>query len=169
MKARALADSEELAFELALRIRHPSMDPEDLSRELDLEPTHTFRAGQLREPRSSASPASVHAESYWLGTLDPTAWLADIWPTGFATIDTGARKPVKAAPWQNLGSALDMTARVLVRSHVALFERIRSDGGQVCLLVTLSPIAVDSFSVAPEVCQIFGELGITIEFEMMSD
>jgi hypothetical protein len=52
---------------------------------------------------------------------------------------------------------------------VALFERIRLEGGQVCLLVSLSPVAVDSFSVAPEVSQIFGELGITIEFEMTSD
>jgi hypothetical protein len=168
MKARALADSEQLAFELALRVRHPSLDPDALSKELGLEPTHTFRAGQLREPRSSASPASVHAESYWLGTLDPTAWLADIWP-GFASNDSPPKKPAKAIAWQSLGSALDMTARVLVRSHVPLFERIRAEGGQVCLLVTLSPIAVDSFSVAPEASQIFGELGITIEFEMMTE
>jgi len=168
MKARAIADSEQLAFELALRIRHPSLDPDALSKELGLEPTHTFRAGQLREPRSSASPASVHAESYWLGTLDPTAWLADIWP-GIASSDSAPRKPAKTIAWQSLGSALDMTARVLVRSHAALFERIRAEGGQVCLLVTLSPIAVDSFSVAPEVSQIFGQLGITIEFEMMTE
>jgi hypothetical protein len=118
--------------------------------------------------RSSASPASVHAESYWLGTLDPTAWLADIWP-GIASSDSAPRKPAKTIAWQSLGSALDMTARVLVRSHAALFERIRAEGGQVCLLVTLSPIAVDSFSVAPEVSQIFGQLGITIEFEMMTE
>jgi hypothetical protein len=169
MKARALSSTQELAFELALRIRHPSMDPDDLSKELNLEPTHTFRAGQLREPRSSASPASVHAESYWLGTLDPAAWLSDIWPAGFASSASSAAQPVTPAVWQDLGSALDVTARLLVRSHVALFERIRLEGGQVCLLVSLSPVAVDSFSVAPEVSQIFGELGITIEFEMTSD
>jgi hypothetical protein len=168
MKARALEDSDELAFELALRIRHPSIDPDALSRELGLEPSHTFRAGQLREPRSSASPASVHAESYWLGSVDPTAWLTDIWP-GFASSDSAVRKPKAAAGWQNLGAALDMSARVLVRSHVSLFKRIRAEGGQACLLVSLSPVAVDSFSIAPEVSQILGELGITIEFEMMSD
>jgi hypothetical protein len=167
MKAGALADSEELAFEIALRIRHPSMDPEVLSRELALVPTHTFRAGQLREPRSSAAPASVHAESYWLGTLDPAAWLLDIWPTGHASIPVKAA--VRATARQNLGSALDLTARVLMRSHVSLFERIRVEAGQASLLVSLSPVAVDSFSLPPEVSQIFGQLGITIEFEVMSE
>jgi hypothetical protein len=43
------------------------------------------------------------------------------------------------------------------------------EGGQASLLVSLSPVAVDSFSVSAEVSQIFGELGITIEFEMASD
>jgi hypothetical protein len=169
MKAKALADSDELAFELALRIRHPSMDPDELSRELKLEPSHTFRAGQLREPRSSASPASVHAESYWLGTLDPGAWLSDIWPGKFASLSSAVRSTLKTTVWKNLGSALDMTARVLFRAHATLFERIRMEGGQVSLLVSLSPVAVDSFSVSAEVSQIFGELGITIEFEMASD
>lgn len=167
MKARALENSEQLAFELALRIRHPSMDPAVLSKELGLEPTHTFRAGQLREPRSSASPASVHTESYWLGTLDPAAWLLDIWPTGRASMPVTAAVTARAR--QSLGSALDLTARVLVRAHVALFERIRVEGGQACLLVSLSPTVVDSFSMAPEVSQIFGQLGITIEFEMMTE
>lgn len=62
-----------------------------------------------------------------------------------------------------------MTTRVLVRSHTALFERIRTEGGQASLLVTLSPIAVDSFSVTPEVSQMLSDLGITVEFEMTSE
>jgi hypothetical protein len=169
MTARALTESEQTPFEFAFRIRHPSMDPDDLTRELGLEPTHTFRAGELREPRTSVSPVSVHAESYWLGTLDPTAWLSDFWPPGYGSLDASVRKPIKAAAWKNLGSALAMTARVLVRSHAALFERIRNEGGQVSLLVSLSTIAVDSFSVAPEVSQMFGDLGITVEFEMTID
>jgi hypothetical protein len=168
MKATALTDPQEMPFELAFRIRHPSMDPADLSRELGLEPTHTFRAGELRETRSNISPASVHTESYWLGTLDPTAWLTDIWPAGYESVNASVGKPIKAAAWQDLGSALAMTARVLVRSHAALFERIRTEGGQVSLLVSLSAIAVDSFSVTPEVSQMLGELGITVEFEMTS-
>jgi hypothetical protein len=169
MKARALTDSEELPIELALRIRHPVMDPADLSRELGLEPTHTFRAGDPREPRSNIAPASAHAESYWLGSLNPAVWLSDIWPYAYARVDAAVRKPVKATAWTNLGSALAITARVLVRSHASLFERIRTEGGQASLLVTLSPIAVDSFSVTPEVSQMLADLGITVEFEMTSE
>jgi hypothetical protein len=167
MKARAVTESEPIPFELALRIRHPSMDPAELSRELGLEPTHTFRAGQMREPRSSASPASVHAESYWLGALDPAGWLADIWP-GLST-ELPEKRAIKTAAMKNLGMGLALCARALARSHAPLFERIRDEGGQASLLVSLSPVVVDNFSVAPEISQMLGDLGITVEFELAGE
>ena len=44
-------------FQLSLRIRHPSMDPADISKELGIEPEHAFRAGQPRHSKSGLVPA----------------------------------------------------------------------------------------------------------------
>jgi hypothetical protein len=169
MKAKRSANLQEPAFELALRIRHPSMDPAQLSRELGFEATHSFRAGQPRPPVGDALAASVYGESYWLGSIDQTSWLSDAWLSGFGNIEAAVQKLGRAAAWKNLGSVLAMITRGLVRTHTPLFERIRAEGGQVSLLVQLSPLAVDGFSLTPEVSRQFGDLGITIEFEMTSD
>src|ERR1700746_929804 len=56
-------------FQLSLRIRHPSLDPEELTREFNIEAAHCFRAGDPRASRTGI--ASVHPESYWLGALNP--------------------------------------------------------------------------------------------------
>jgi len=46
MAAPKLATRQPLPFQLSLRIRHPSIDPEEISKGLGIEPEHTFRAGQ---------------------------------------------------------------------------------------------------------------------------
>src|SRR5262245_27919444 len=71
MEARDLAEDRIPPFELAMRIRHPSLDPAEISRELQLEPEHSFKAGDPRTSSSGIAAASVHAESYWLSHLDP--------------------------------------------------------------------------------------------------
>jgi hypothetical protein len=168
MEARKLSESQPLPFELSLRIRHPSLNPADLSRELGIQAKHSFRAGEPRQMRSVGASTSVHGESYWLGTFDPTPWPGNNWFSGFANLEFAQKKVGKTVAW-SLGSALSFSATRLLRAHVALLERIRSEGGQISLLVALSPAAVDSFSIAPEVSRIFSDLGITIEFEMTND
>lgn len=169
MKPRPLPEASEPTFELAFRIRHPSMDPAELTRELKLEPTHTFRAGQPRETRAGHAAASVHTESYWLATLDLADWTSGMWPPAEMGSAANLAKPLQSAAWIDLGLGLAMTARVLVRAHKALFERIRAEGGEVCMLISVTPGAVSSFSLPSGVCQVFGDLGISIEFEIGED
>src|SRR5215469_4970481 len=75
MEASRLSKLVSELFQLSLRIRHPSLDPADLSREFRIEAEHSFRAGDPRPSRSGLAPASVHAESYWLGALNPASWI----------------------------------------------------------------------------------------------
>jgi hypothetical protein len=168
MKARKLSKSQRLPFELSLRIRHPSVDPADLSRELGLDAKHSFRAGEPRQTRSDVTSTSVHGESYWLGTLDPTSLPGDNWFSGFAKLEL-AQKEIGQAVTRSLGSALSFGATRFLRANAALLERIRIEGGQISLLVALSPVAMDSFSLTPEVCRVFSDLGVTIEFELTND
>jgi hypothetical protein len=167
MQAKKLSKSQPLAFQVSLRVRHPSMDPASISRELGIEAEHSFRAGDPRPSRSGLAPASIHTETYWLAPMIPASWLGDMSIAerpGLAAAD----KHMYAAVTTNLGLAFSLCALRFRTMHGALLRQIRSEGGQVSLLVALSA-AVSSFSIAPEVSRLFSDLGITIEFEMTND
>jgi hypothetical protein len=167
MRARKLSKPDAQPFQLSLRIRHPSMDPADLSREFKIEPEHSFRAGEPRPPRSGSAAGSVHTESYWLGALNPAKWLADMsfpeHPLQMAQERSGA------APSKSFGWALSLSATRFCYLHAELLRRIYSEGGQISLLVALSAGEVRSFSLVPEVSRVFGDFGITVEFELTDD
>jgi hypothetical protein len=166
MEAKKLTSAQLPPFELSLRVRHPSMDPAEVSRELALEAEHSFRAGEPRRSRSETTAVSVYGESYWLATLDPTSWPAEAWFSGYTDLDLAVRE-IRASTSRSLGWALSLSARRLLRAR-ALFERIRQEGGQVSLLVGLSP-ELESFTVPPDVSRMFSDLGVTLEFDLSSD
>lgn len=71
------------AFCLSLHIRHPSLDPQEISRQLRLTAADAFGAGEPRRSRHSVG-GGVHGETYWAAQLDPMYWRR--------------RLPVEAAP-----------------------------------------------------------------------
>jgi len=169
MPATKLATLQPLPFQLSLRIKHPSMDPADISKELGIEPEHSFRVGQPRHSKSGLVPAAVHAESYWLAPLDPASWFGN--PSFAEPLKSLAitQKHIDAAVARNITWALSLCVARLSKLHCAPLHKIRSDGGEISLLVTISPTVVSSFSLAPEVSRMFGEMGIALEFEITND
>jgi hypothetical protein len=168
MAATKLAILQPLPFQLSLRIKHPSMDPAVISKELGIESEHSFRAGQPRSSKSGVAPAAVHSESYWLAALDPTTWFGS--PSFAEPLNLRVtQKHIDAAVARNLTWALSLCVVRLSKLPGSPLHKIRSDGGEISLLVTLSPTAVSSFSLAPAVTRLFGELGVTLEFELASD
>ena len=165
MQARKLAPLDLQPYQLSLRIRHPSMDPVDLSREFKIEAEHCFRAGDPRPHRGGIAPASVHAESYWLGAIEPSKWPADIvsFP-GLARLQI-VQEHLGASATNSFAWALSLCATWFLHSHAELLRRIRADGGQISLLIALATDEVGSFSLTPEASRAFGELGIALEFE----
>jgi hypothetical protein len=155
-------------FQLSLRIKHPSMDPADISKELSIEPEHSFRAGQPRQSKSGLGGAAVYTESYWLAPLDPTSWFGN--PSFAEPLKLAiTQEHINAAIASNLTGALGLCMARFSKAHAALLHRIRSEGGEISLLVTLSSAAANTFSLLPHVSQILGELGITLEFEIAED
>lgn len=167
MEARKLSMSGPQPFQLSLRIRHPSIDPGELSREFKIEPEHSFRAGERRSSRSSIAPPSVHPESYWLGTLESAEWPLDISFPG--NLRSQIAQEHLAAATQGLGMALSLSAIRFFDAHAETLRRIRSEGGQVSLLVAISTGEVTNFNLAPETSRVLGDLGITVEFELSDD
>jgi hypothetical protein len=168
MAATKLAALPPLPFQLSLRIKHPSMDPADISKELGIEPEHSFRAGQPRHSKSGLGAAAVHTGSYWLAPLHPESWF------GVSPFEPLPNVPISqsmidAAVTQSLAWALSSCAMRFNKAHAALLHAIRSEGGEISLLVTLSGTTMTSFSIPPQVSRIFGERGIALEFEITND
>lgn len=168
MEARKRSKVNPPPFQFSLRIRHPSMDPAELSREFKIEAEHSFRAGDPRPARSGIATASVRAYSYWLGALNPAEWPPDISSPGQRRLQI-AQEHLGAAVTQSFDWALALSATWLFCAHAELLRRIRAEGGEISLLVALSIGEVSSFSLAPGVSRIFGEFGVTIEFEFAGD
>jgi hypothetical protein len=165
MEARKLREPDSEPFQLSLRIRHPSVDPEELSREFRIEAAHCFRAGDPRPSRSGI--ASVHPESYWLGALSTGNWPVDVTHPGVRRL-LAAQERFGVVATRSLGWALALSTRFF-NAHADTLRRIGAEGGQVSLLITAPLREVSGFSLAPEVCRVFGELGIALDFEFNGD
>jgi hypothetical protein len=168
MAAPKLATLQPPPFQLSLRIKHPSIDPADISKELGIEPEHSFRAGQPRHSKSTLVPAAVHTESYWLASLNPASWFGTLPFEPLPNMPI-SRSMIDDAVTRNLSGALGLCAVRFHTAHAALLQTIRSEGGEISLLVTLSPTAVNTLSLPPQVSRMFGERGITLEFEITND
>jgi len=163
MEARRASPQPSYPFQLSLRIRHPSIDPEQISLRLGIVAEHSFRAGQPRETgRSSVTP--VHAESYWLGTLEPGKLLLG---TAF---DEGLMPEIsqqtRAIALGVLDSALTvLTSSVLLR-HGDFFRQLQSEGGEVRLIVALSARKARGFTLTPHLGKALSDLRIPVDFEL---
>jgi hypothetical protein len=167
MEARDISRSLSQPFEISLRIRHPSIDPAQISRELKVEPEHSFKAGDPRESSSGNALTSVHAETYWLGSLGNLATTAPL--TGF----TGervrfARERMQTAPQMSLSVALDASLIAFLRPHAEFIRRLQSEDGQVSLLIELSTNALNGFTLSPQFMRTLSELGISLEFDFVA-
>ena len=164
MGARALSTPDLEPFRLALRVRHPSMNPAELSMSFGIEPEHSFRAGDPVPSRlAGLTGAAVYRESYWLGELNQRGHPLMRGLFGIQQIT----EEEAAAFRKDLSSMLVWGCTLFFKTRAELLRRIRSEGGEVALLVTL--YSVDSFSLTPAVSQALGELGVAVEFELGRD
>ncbi len=112
------------SYQLSLHVRHPSVDPEEISRELGLDAIESFRAGEPRHSRSGVAATAVHGETYWVAVLDPMAWSAPATVAKRLTRMTGSESRVKtgaAVTEQFLAALLPQEAKVL-RARFGLEE-----------------------------------------------
>jgi hypothetical protein len=149
MEARRLASSDAEGFQLSVRVRHPSMDPQELSLAFRIEPEHSFRAGGRRSSAGVAG-AAVHSESYWLGVLSPIGEPGDPYAPFPTDHEPQTAQRQLAVIRRSLSLALSLRASRFLSIHADLLRRIRSEGGSVTLLITIYSGDVESFTLAPE-------------------
>ena len=159
MEARRATPQSSYPFQLSLRIRHPSIDPEQVSQRLGIDADHSFRAGEPREAgRSSVAP--VHAESYWLATLDP------------ATLFLGTELDPHVSPHAHviafgvLDSVLVVLTSSLLRRHADFLRQLQEEGGEVRLIVALSARKARGFTLTPHLGKALSDLRIPVDIEL---
>ena len=175
MEARDISRSRVAPFEISLRIRHPSIDPRRISHELKVEPDHCFKAGEPRESSSGISVTSVHAESYWLGSLTGLTSTSSLMSgltagsmTGSAPAERRSRA-MRASMQISLGVALETSILAFLRPHAEFIRQIQSEEGQVCLLIELSTQSLSGFTLSPQCTRVLSDLGVSLEFDFVNN
>ena len=162
MEARR-ASQPSYPFQLSLRVRHPSIDPASISRELQIEPEHSFRAGEPRESARSDAATPVHVDSYWLATLDLSTLLLG---TAETALVAEVGRHTHAVAFTALDTALTILTGSVLRRHAQFFHRMQSEGGEVRLIVAISARKSRGFTLTPQLSKALSELRIPVDFEL---
>jgi hypothetical protein len=135
------------SYSVSLRARHPTLNLKVLTETLRLEPAHSWTAGEPRRSQTGAPIGGQHRDSYWSAAL-PAQLLG----------------PSSMPLEQFLSQQLVQLAR-----HRAFLNRLQADGGEISLLIELSPVANASLSVSCAVARKLADLNIEVEFQFVGD
>jgi hypothetical protein len=176
MHARQQPEINAAPIQMSLRIRHPAIDPQEISDALELEPEHCFRAGDPRTATAEPGRMGQHAQTYWLASVTTESWVNPIEPQFLAAIAerTASRNVVFSAETLRAASKdfkisgiegvlMYLLRRLSVR-HTFL-QRIQNEGGDVSLLIVIERAAAGDFALPLSVSRLLVQLGISIEFK----
>jgi len=128
MPARPQQQRHPQASQLFLRIRHPTMDPREVTKALAIEPIQTVACGSA-------------VESYWIAEL-PTASMHELVEKYQSGIRDLSIVKIEKEDWLALGGATEWDVRILMQLKAfeaeqprAFLQQVTSGGGSVALLV----------------------------------
>lgn len=163
-------------FQLSLHVRHPSVDPQEISRELSLEAVECFRAGEPRQSRSGVAATAVHGETYWVAVVDPMGWsapsvvaqhmLAGLLPQEAKVLRTRFGLDEGETTPGSLGWGIVLVCHCLTVRHGRFLARLREQGGSLTLLAAVQPEALAGLRITPEMGRQLHDLGLTTKIEL---
>jgi len=135
------------SYSVSLRVRHPTLNLSVLADKLRLEPAHCWTAGELRRSQTGAPLGGNHRDSYWSALLP-------------AQMDGPNSMPLE----------LFFSQQVLQLSrHRDFLSKVQSDGGEISLLVEISPVANASLTFSSATARKLADLNIEVEFQFIGD
>jgi hypothetical protein len=134
-------------YSISLRVRHPNLDPAELTGALHLEPVHSWRAGEPRRSVTGSILGGEHRESYWSAPLPGQAGGA----AAFALESF-------------LGQQL-----VQLNRHRELLGRLQDEGGQISLLIEISRVENAVLTLSTNVSRKLADLNIELEFQFANE
>lgn len=169
MEARQLSDESAARIQVSLRIRHPAIDPDEITAAIGVKPAHCFKSGDPARGRQG-----LHTQTYWLAHIAPGSWPEPVDPGFLETIAArypggrlsaeDFRKVAESARSHSVEMTLYFGLQRLNARH-AFLERIQSDGGEVSLLLSMEHGSAADFTLPVGMSRLLVKLGITLEFK----
>lgn len=130
----------EFTYDVSLDVRHPDMDPDDISHCMGSEPSRKARAGER-----ITNPEGTILDSVW----PETCWSLDL--------------PHPKGMW--LSDFLELVVRKLT-PHKEFFAKVRSMGGQAILRVAWFTPALSGDTLGCDLLRRLGELHLDIDLHV---
>ena len=154
-----LADFGSSSFSISLRVRHPSMNPDVITGTLGITPEHFWGCGEPRRSVSGAKLGGTHRDTYWSATLPETLQQGLV----------SAGQPGGQSMW-HVEPAILLARQVLqLKRHREFFDQVRAEGGDASLMIELAAEAQTAFRLDPAVMRPLAELGLAVEFEIITE
>jgi len=142
-----VAPGSAFSYAVSLRARHPTSNLAVLTEALRLEPAHSWTSGEPRRSQTGAPLGGLYRDSYWSAPLPSQLVGSDSMPLELF-----------------LSQQLLQLAR-----HRDCLKQVQSDGGEVSLLIELSPIANATCTLSSATARKLAELDIELEFQFLPE
>jgi hypothetical protein len=130
---------------LSLGVRHPDVDPAQITRELGLQPGHAWRAGEARLDEAGTSMGGTHRGSYWFCEFAP--------------------RPTFSGESTLVESELTRVLHML-RKSIVFLQGLHYGGGTTELCISIFAHGDFRMELLPEETALLGRLGITTRFDI---
>lgn len=132
-------------FSMSLGVRHPDIDPAEITHALGMRPGHVWRRGEQRLDETGAALGGTHHASYWMCEITPR-------PTF-----PGERIAMES----ELGRVL-----LMLRRSFAFLQGLQFGGGAVELRLTIYTRGEFRMELPPGDSAMLGRMGIAMALEI---
>jgi hypothetical protein len=143
-------------YTVSLRIRHPSIDPEELTEKLGFAPHYSWRAGDPKRDASGEPGEGTYRETYWFGRL-PSMSLGTI-----------ADTPLGAIPDLPLEGAI-MLALLRLQRADEFWSALVASGGTARVIVEIYGGRDLTLDLSPPTLAMLARLGLAISVDVHTE
>ena len=133
------------SYVISLRISHPDIDPEEITRILSLTPARTHKTGDPRQTPKGKPLEGIYKETYWYTQLVPEG--------------------ERSSGDEPLEDFLFETVEEL-QQFSNFFSRVRAEEGHIDLFIGIFGNRNYGFELPPKMLMAIGELGIALSFDI---
>src|SRR5262245_52995607 len=162
----AARKSEMPRIRLFLRIKHPDIDPAEISRALEVEPEHAHQAGATV---SSRGVRKIHSDTYWLAELQVSS-IKELWgqlplrPIGQPEHVPPSVAELRSAQASGLYDLQLSLSLVKLESRRPFIQRIVAEGGSVTLVLQRADRNAP-LTIGPGLARRLADLEIRLEID----
>jgi hypothetical protein len=148
-------------FQVSLRIRHPDFDPQQITRQLGLQPDHAWAKGDARKAESGQTLGGIRRDSYWSAMLPDPALYEQM--LGQETEPGTAHHSLTTLATADLGMFLTLQLLQLKR-HRELLVKLSSEG-DAAFVISMTAEPGSTLRLEPALMRQLTDLGLRLEFE----